>query len=60
MSQKMEDYLHPSVLSVFLASIGIAYVVGRLIRGYYERREANKPKPSLSRAERRRQMRGQK
>jgi hypothetical protein len=56
----MDDYLHPSVLFVFLASIGVAYLVGRLIRGYFERREASKPKSPMTRAERRRQMRGRK
>jgi hypothetical protein len=56
----LQDYLHPSVLIVFLASIGLAYVVGRMIRAYYERREANKPKPPLTRAERRRQKHGRK
>ena len=53
-------YLSPSALIVFLASLALAYGIGRLIRAYLEHRAARQPKAPLTRAERRRQMRGRK
>ena len=56
----MAAYLNPSVLLIFFGSLGIAYGIGRLLKAYFDRREAKKPKPPLTRAERRRAMRGRK
>ena len=56
----MAAYLNPSALLIFFGSLGIAYGVGRLLKAYFDRRDANKPKPPLTRAERRRALRGRK
>lgn len=56
----MAAYLDPSVLLIFFGSLGIAYGIGRLLKAYLDCREANKPKPPMTRAERRRAERGRK
>ena len=56
----MAAYLNPSVLLIFFGSLGVAYGVGRLLKAYFDRRDAQKLKPPMTRAERRRAMRGRK
>ena len=54
----MAAYLDPSILLVFFVSLALAYAVGRAIRAFRKRRAP--PPPPMTRAERRRAMRGRK